>query len=101
MAWSINMLSPYGQRGPAASSVPVRMTVSLSVAADKRMPEVTRGDVIVRQGKNRLTVIDNQYLLRFEAVPGKNAGLQNIDPSTELAGVDLSSANGVWVPNPQ
>ncbi len=47
------------------------------------------------------TVLDNQYLLSFEAVPGKSAGLQNIDISTELAGVDLSSANGVWVPNPR
>ncbi len=48
------------------------------------------------------TVLENQYLLRFEAVPGKRAGLQNIALSTEVAGVDLSSANGVWVvPNPQ
>ncbi len=33
------------------------ITISLSVADDKRMPEVTREDVIVKQGKNRMRIM--------------------------------------------
>ena len=43
-------------KAPAAT-VPARMTVTLRVLGDdKRMPEVNREDVIVRQGKDRLQV---------------------------------------------
>jgi hypothetical protein len=43
-------------------------------------------------------LLRNQYLLKFEAIPQKNAGLQDIDVSTEIAGVEFSSADAVWVP---
>jgi hypothetical protein len=42
-------------------------------------------------------VLDNQYLLSFSAQPGKRAQLQNVSVNTEVAGVDLGSADGVWV----
>ena len=43
-------------------------------------------------------ILDNQYLLGFSARPGKKAQLQNVTISTELAGVELASADAVWVP---
>jgi len=43
-------------------------------------------------------LIDNQYLLVFGASPNRRAGLQNVDLSTEVPGVDLESARGAWVP---
>jgi hypothetical protein len=43
-------------------------------------------------------VFDNQYLLSFSAKPGKKAGLQNVKLSTEVAGVQLSAHDAVWVP---
>jgi hypothetical protein len=44
------------------------------------------------------TILGNQYLLGFSAKPGNKASLQNVTVSTELAGVELSAANSVWVP---
>lgn len=43
------------------------------------------------------TVFNNQYLLSFSAESGKKPGLQPINLSTEVAGVDLSTHNAVWV----
>ena len=43
-------------------------------------------------------VLNNQYLLSFEAKAGKSAGLQAINLSTEVAGVNLSAHDAVWVP---
>jgi hypothetical protein len=43
-------------------------------------------------------ILDNQYLLGFQAKPGKKAGLQYVTLSTEVAGVELASADAVWVP---
>jgi hypothetical protein len=43
---------------PAASTVPVRMTVTASVDSDKRTPEIKKDDVAVRQGKDRLQVTE-------------------------------------------
>lgn len=43
-------------------------------------------------------VFDNQYLLSFSVKPGKKAGLQNVKLSTEVAGVELSAHDAVWVP---
>jgi hypothetical protein len=43
-------------------------------------------------------VLDNQYLLSFNATPGKKPGLQYVKLSTELAGVDLAAHDAVWVP---
>ena len=42
--------------------------------------------------------LNNQYLLSFDAKPGKKAGLQPIALSTEVAGVDFASHDAVWVP---
>lgn len=42
--------------------------------------------------------LDNQYLLSFSARPGKKAQLQNVTINTEVAGIELGSADGVWVP---
>jgi len=46
-------------------------------------------------------VFDNQYLLSFSAKAGKKPGLQNISLSTEVAGVDLSAHQSVWVAGAQ
>lgn len=43
-------------------------------------------------------ILANQYLLGFLARPGNKAQLQNVTISTEVAGVDLASADAVWVP---
>jgi hypothetical protein len=42
--------------------------------------------------------MDNQYLLSFVAKPGKKAGLQSVSLSTDVAGVELSTHDAVWVP---
>lgn len=42
--------------------------------------------------------LNNQYLLSVNANPGKSASLQSVSINTEVAGVDLSYANAVWVP---
>jgi hypothetical protein len=41
--------------------------------------------------------LDNQYLLEFRAIPGKKSGLQYVKLTTEVAGVELDSADNVWV----
>jgi hypothetical protein len=43
-------------------------------------------------------ILNNQYLLTFQITPGKKAGLQRISLNTEVAGVELTSADNVWVP---
>lgn len=43
-------------------------------------------------------VLDNQYLLTFHANPGKKSGLQYVNVSTNVAGVDLGTPSAVWVP---
>jgi hypothetical protein len=54
----------------SASTVPVTMTVTASVAADKRMPEIRRDDIVVRQGKSRLKVTE------WVPARGSRAGLE-------------------------
>jgi hypothetical protein len=41
--------------------------------------------------------LDNKYVLEFRVVPGKKAGPQYVKLSTEVAGVELNSADSVWV----
>jgi hypothetical protein len=41
--------------------------------------------------------LDNQYLLEFRAISGERAGLQYVQLSTEVAGVELESADSAWV----
>ncbi len=52
------------------ASVPVRMTVTASVAGNKRMPEISQQDIIVKQGKQRLNVSE------WVPATGQNAGLE-------------------------
>jgi hypothetical protein len=44
------------------------------------------------------TALNNQYLLEFRVIPSGRAGLQSISVGTEVSGVELISADGVWVP---
>jgi hypothetical protein len=48
--------------------------------------------------KDLQRTLDNQYLVSFSMTPGKKAGLQPVDISTEVAGVDFASRDSVWVP---
>jgi hypothetical protein len=41
--------------------------------------------------------LDNRYRLEFNAMPGKKPGLQYVKLTTEVAGIDLDSADSVWV----
>jgi hypothetical protein len=41
--------------------------------------------------------LDNRYRLEFNAVPGQKPGLQYVKLTTEVAGVELDSADSVWV----
>jgi hypothetical protein len=43
-------------------------------------------------------MLNNQYLLGFLAKPKKKAGLQYVKLSSEITGVELVSADAVWVP---
>jgi len=43
-------------------------------------------------------VVDNRYLLSFSAKPGAKPGLQYVTLSTEVAGVEFSAPDAVWVP---
>jgi hypothetical protein len=42
-------------------------------------------------------ILDNQYLLSFSLKSGKKPGLQTVNLSTDLAGVDLAAHDAVWV----
>lgn len=52
------MLYLQAQDKPAAATLPVRMTVTATPLNDKAMPELSRDDVMVKQGKDRLKVTD-------------------------------------------
>jgi len=43
-------------------------------------------------------VLNNQYFLVFQAVPGKKDGLQRVRISTTLTNVEIAAADNVWVP---
>jgi hypothetical protein len=43
-------------------------------------------------------ILNNQYYLVFQAVPGKKDGLQRVRISTTLANVEIAAADNVWVP---
>jgi hypothetical protein len=43
------------------------------------------------------TTLDNQYLIEFHAVSGKKPGLQSVKLNTAVAGVELNTADSVWV----
>jgi hypothetical protein len=53
----LSLVPSYAQSGSSTTTTPVQMTVTLRVQGEnKRMPEVNREDIIVRQGKDRLEV---------------------------------------------
>lgn len=41
--------------------------------------------------------LDNQYLIEFHAVRGKKPGLQSVKLNTAVAGIELNTADNVWV----
>ena len=43
-------------------------------------------------------ILNNQYYLVLQAVPGKKDGLQRVRISTTLANVEIAAADNVWVP---
>jgi hypothetical protein len=47
---------------------------------------------------NLQRIMDNQYLLTLLTSPGKKPGLQYVNVTTEIAGVDLAAPDAVWVP---
>lgn len=42
-------------------------------------------------------ILENQYILEFQAIPGEKAELQFVKLTTELPGVEFDSAEAVWV----
>jgi hypothetical protein len=54
----------------AESSIPVTMTVTANVAADKRIPQINLDNVLVRQGNSQLKVTD------WVPARGERAGLE-------------------------
>jgi len=55
---------------PAKATVPVSMTVTANVAANKRAPEISPDDIVVKQGKSRLQVTE------WVPARGDRAGLE-------------------------
>ncbi len=53
-----SMLCLQAQDKAPATNVPVRMTVTATPLNDKTMPELSRDDIMVKQGKDRLKVTD-------------------------------------------
>jgi len=43
-------------------------------------------------------VLDNQYFLVFQAVPGKKEGLQRVRISSTIPNSEIAAADNVWVP---
>jgi hypothetical protein len=43
-------------------------------------------------------MFDNQYYLVFQATPGKKAGLQRVNVTTEVSNAEIAAADNVWVP---
>ena len=65
----MSMLLSQAQDQGSTATVAVRMTVTAHVVGKRDMPELTRDDVMVKQGKNRLKVTN------WIAARGDNAGL--------------------------
>jgi hypothetical protein len=43
-------------------------------------------------------IFDNQYYAVFQLIPGKKAGLQRVNFTTELPNSEIAAADNVWVP---
>lgn len=97
------------------ATVAVTMTVTPSVAANKRMPEITRNDVTVKLGKSQLEVIDwaparnaraglELFILIDDAANARLAqqyddlrAFINAQPSTTSIGIGYMSNGTVWI----
>jgi hypothetical protein len=69
-AMLVTAASSYAADSTPSATVPVTMTVTANVAGGKRMPELNREDVVVKQGKNRLNVTE------WTPAQGDRAGLE-------------------------
>jgi hypothetical protein len=43
-------------------------------------------------------LFDNQYYVVFQPIPGKKAGLQRVNLSTEVSNSEIAAPDNVWVP---
>jgi hypothetical protein len=43
-------------------------------------------------------IFDNQYYAVFEGIPGKKAGLQRVNFTTEVPNTEIAAGDNVWVP---
>jgi hypothetical protein len=43
-------------------------------------------------------MFDNQYYVVFQAVPGKKAGLQRVNVTTEVSNAEIAAPDNAWVP---
>ncbi len=43
-------------------------------------------------------MFDNQYYVVFQPIPGKKAGLQRVNVTTEVSNSEIAAPNNVWVP---
>jgi hypothetical protein len=43
-------------------------------------------------------ILDNQYFLAFQAIPGRRSDLQRVRVSTDVPKVEIVTADSVWVP---
>ena len=68
-AATVTFRCPLQAAEPSAPTVPVRMAVTVEGAKDKPAPVINQEDVMVRQGKQRLKV------LQWTAAKGENAAL--------------------------
>lgn len=97
------------------ATVPVTMTVTASVPANKRMPEITRDDVTVKLGKNQLEAIDwapartaragLELFILIDDAAHQRLGQQyddlrafiNAQPSATSIGIGYMSNGTVWI----
>jgi hypothetical protein len=107
--------------GGNPSNTQVHMVVTVETLKEgDQVSAMKAEDVRVQQGRNSLrvtgwipsrgeqaglqlfiliqSILDNQYYLVFQAVPGRRADLQRVKLSTETPGVEIVSADNVWVP---
>jgi hypothetical protein len=57
-AMLVMMPSARAQETTAPAAVPTKMTVTVNVASDKRLPQINPEDVVIKQGKERLQVAE-------------------------------------------
>ena len=81
--------SMWAQETSAPAAVRTRMTVSVNVPNDKRMPQINPEDVVVKQGKERLQV--TEWVPAGETAPDWTYSFSSTMPPTQA--LDRTSAN--------